>query len=100
MNPLSGKGTLPCLPFADTTLVRVPKPRIGSKYSGVLRSPQKLKMFWGPHSRERSEHRIKGGKATTQVRECNELLMGEKQKNTSKRLKQDKINTSQRNALL
>ena len=43
---------------------------------------------------------LKGGKATTQVRECNELLMGEKQKNTSKRLRQDKINTSQRSALL
>lgn len=37
--------------LADTTLVRVPKHRFGSKYAGVLRSPQKLKMFWGPHSR-------------------------------------------------
>lgn len=27
------------------------KVHFGSKYSGVLRSPQKLKMFWGPHSR-------------------------------------------------
>ena len=31
--------------------VHVTKPRFGSKYSGVLRSPQKMKMFWDPHSR-------------------------------------------------
>ena len=37
-----------CLPFADTTLVRVTKPRFGSKYSGVLRSPQELKIIGGP----------------------------------------------------
>ena len=37
--------------LAVTILVRVPKPRSGSKYLDVLRSPQKLKMFWGPHSR-------------------------------------------------
>ena len=36
-----------CL-FADTTLVRVTKPRFGSKYSGVLRSPQELKIIGGP----------------------------------------------------
>lgn len=32
--------------------IHVPKPRFSSKYSGLLRSPQKLKMFWGPHSCE------------------------------------------------
>ena len=34
--------------IADTTLVRVPKFRFGSKYSGVLRSPQELKIIGGP----------------------------------------------------
>ena len=48
-------------PFADTTLVRVTKPRFGSKYSGVLRSPQKLKMFWGPHSRALMAHSLLKG---------------------------------------
>ena len=37
-----------CLPFADTILVRVTKPRFGSKYSGVLRSPHKLKFAGSP----------------------------------------------------
>ena len=34
--------------IADTTLVRVPKFRFGSKYSGVLRSPQELKIIGDP----------------------------------------------------
>ena len=34
--------------FADTTLVHVTKPRFGSKYSGVLRSPQELKIIGDP----------------------------------------------------
>lgn len=37
-------------PFADTTLVRVPKPRFGSKYAGVLRSPQIKNVLWTPQS--------------------------------------------------
>lgn len=36
-------------PFADTTLIHVPKPRSGSKYSGVLRSPQELEIIEGPN---------------------------------------------------
>ena len=34
--------------FADTTLVHVTKPHFGSKYSGVLRSPQELKIIGDP----------------------------------------------------
>ena len=36
------------LSIADTTLVHVSKPRFGSKYSGVLRSPHKLKFAGSP----------------------------------------------------
>ncbi len=36
---------------ADTILVYVPKPRFSSKYSDVLRSPQKLKLFGVPIQR-------------------------------------------------
>jgi len=34
--------------FAATILAHVPKLRFSSKYSDVLRSPQKLKIIWGP----------------------------------------------------
>ena len=34
--------------LAGIPLVRVPKPRFSSKYSGQLRSPQELKIIGGP----------------------------------------------------
>jgi len=53
--------------FAGKPLVRVPKPRSGSKYSGQHRFPQKLKLFWGPKdlvnpgSRRRRRPRLSTG---------------------------------------
>ncbi len=47
------------LSVADTTLVRVSKPRFGSKYSGVLRSPHKLKFAGSPLGAKRETKKTK-----------------------------------------
>ena len=47
--------------LAGIPLVRVPKPRFSSKYSGQLRSPQELKIIGGPRGMLRNQDFLSRG---------------------------------------